>query len=116
MNTLPTRSTPTPVGKFSWALVAAAPSPENPEVPVPAIVLMTPAAARAVPPNTTVTTTTTTQTKPERRTCSMLPPRDVPRGPLPRGRDEFGTTEPAVPMDHRGPRPYHSLGTARRTP
>src|SRR3990172_6505759 len=42
MNTLPTRSTPTPVGKFSWALVAAAPSPENPRVPVPAKVLINP--------------------------------------------------------------------------
>src|SRR3990172_5554260 len=61
MNTLPTPSTATPYGKFSWAPVAAAPSPENPEGPVPAIVLMSPAAARAVPPNPTVTTTTTTQ-------------------------------------------------------
>src|SRR3990170_3909904 len=97
MNTLPTPSTATPTGPFGWALVAAAPSPENPAVPVPAMVLMSPAAAIAVPPDTTVTTKTTTPTKPERRTCSTLssvmPPvsrhhggcdEPIPRNPLPR--------------------------------
>src|SRR3990172_7826085 len=72
MNMLPSPSTATPPGASSWALVAAAPSPENPPVPVPAKVLMSPAAAKAVPPDTTVTTNTTTPTKPQRRTCSML--------------------------------------------
>src|SRR3990172_215060 len=47
MNTLPPPSTATPNGLYSWALVAAAPSPENPGVPVPAIVLINP-----VPPST----------------------------------------------------------------
>src|SRR3972149_10376 len=72
MNMLPSPSTATPPGASSWALVAAAPSPETPPVPVPAKVLMSPAAAKAVPPDTTVTTNTTTPTKPQRRTCSML--------------------------------------------
>src|SRR3990172_1853797 len=56
INTLPPPSTATPYGLYSWALVAAAPSPENPPVPVPAMVLMSPAAAKAVPPNTTAAT------------------------------------------------------------
>src|SRR3990172_3741783 len=78
MNTLPAPSTATPYGKYSWALVAAAPSPENPLVPLPAIVLISPATARAVPPNTTVTTTTRTPTKPQRRIRSMLHPPVMP--------------------------------------
>src|SRR3990172_715791 len=76
--TLPLPSTPTPNGEYSWAPVAAKPSPENPAVPVPAMVLMSPAAASAVPPNTTVTTTTRTPTKPQRRIRNMLLPPVMP--------------------------------------
>ena len=36
-----------PKGEFTWALVAEPPSPENPDVPLPATVLISPAAAGA---------------------------------------------------------------------
>ncbi len=44
MYTLPDESAASPCGAFSWAAVAAAPSPPEPTVPLPARVEMTPAA------------------------------------------------------------------------
>src|SRR4029079_2842011 len=45
MYRLPARSTATPAGKLSIALVAGPPSPLNPAVPVPATVVTTPLAS-----------------------------------------------------------------------
>ena len=45
MNRLPEPSTATPRGLLSWAAVAGPPSPENPSLPFPATVVITPVAA-----------------------------------------------------------------------